>query len=80
MDSWSGLSLAQIEGWMPGRRTLVRDVREAWRDGIQVAPLLERFTLALGIERVLRHHPWQTCTGWDLRTWQDELQKALDTI
>ncbi len=80
LDAWSGLSPGQITGWMPGRRTLVRDVREAWRDGIQVDPLLERFALALGFERVLRHHPWQTCTGWDLRTWQDELRKALDTI
>lgn len=78
--AWSGLNPEQLESWMTERRTLVRDVREAWRDGIRVDEGRERFALALGFDRVMRHHPWSVCTSWNLETWNDELRKALDTI
>lgn len=80
LASWSRLPEEQVETWMAERRAIIREVREAWRDTLPIDETRERFTLALGFDRVLRHQTWQACTSWDLPTWNDQLWKTLDSI
>ena len=80
LTAWSGLDSEQIRNWQSERRSVIRNVQEAWHDARPIDAERERFTLALGLTQVLRHHTWEESAGWDVRGWEQAIMSALDTL